>query len=118
MTKSYNPQAILVPDNLLPLLAYTFSLFYSEPVSTLYPNRLTDRATNLRRRLMLAPQNWLFNYLYPKIYELGEIEYQINRNDESEINGENPSAIGPGTVAANFALLDYEGYFLIDNGDD
>jgi hypothetical protein len=93
-------------------------MYFSEMVSTLYPKRLTDRATYLRRKFMLNPQNWLFNFLYPKIWELGEIEYQIKRNDESEINGESPKELHPGTVGANFALLDYEGYFLIDNGDD
>jgi hypothetical protein len=67
---------------------------------------------------MLSPQNYFFNFLYPKIWELSELEYQIKRNDESEINGEDPSSPHPGTVPTNFALLDYEGYFLIDNGED
>lgn len=133
MTSKYNPQAFVIAENLRTLPTLTFCLNYSELGSILYPKRNYDNCEYIRRKIMSSTTYWVMNYLYPKIYSLDSLNYLVKKenifddDDSYSNNGNHDSkqmlkntnkAIIPPTVPTNLAYLDFEGYFLIDNGED
>ena len=134
LTKQFRTDSFIISNNLMTLPTYIFSLSHSELGSTLYKHRDFETCSALRRKIMIYPIYWLINQVWPKVYNLENFSYQIKRieNEELIIENNNDSMknvfnglsqcekdiINPGTISPNFARLDQESYFLIDNGED